>query len=53
MKNNDRYNAVGALNTIMKLTGASMDKPQTAIQINGSEDGKVVVNFGFNNIDEE
>ena len=53
MKNNDRYNAVNALNTLMKLTGASMDKPQTAIQINGSEDGKVVVNFGFNNIDEE
>ena len=53
MKNNDRYNAVGALNTLMKLTGASMERPQTAIQINGSEDGKVVVNFGFNNIDEE
>lgn len=53
MKNNDRYNAVGALNTLMKLTGASMERPQTAIQINGSEDGKVVVNFGFNNINEE
>lgn len=53
MKNNDRYNAVNALNTLMKLTGASMDKPQTAIQINGSEDGKVVVNFGFSNNENE
>ena len=48
MKNNDRFNANNALANLMKLTGASMDKPQTAIQINGSEDGKVIVNFGFN-----
>ena len=53
MKNNDRFNANNALANLMKLTGASMDKPQTAIQINGSEDGKVIVNFGFNKDDNE
>lgn len=54
MKNNDRYNAIGALNTLMKLTGVSMDKPQTAIQINGGgSDGKVIVNFGFSNNERE
>jgi hypothetical protein len=52
IKNNDRYNAIGALNTLMKLTGASMDKPQTAIQINGSDEGNITINFGFNNEDE-
>jgi hypothetical protein len=47
----DRYNALGALDKILKLGG--IDKPQTAIQINGSNDGKVVVNFGFSNNEEE
>lgn len=43
----DRIAALNAIDKIMKLGG--MDKPQTAIQINGSDDGKVVVNFGFGN----
>lgn len=48
MAANDRYNALNALDKLMKLTGVANDKkPSTAIQINGSEDGKVVVNFGF------
>jgi hypothetical protein len=48
----DRYNALGALDKILKLGG--IDKPQTAIQINGGgSDGKVVVNFGFSNNDDD
>jgi len=43
----DRYNALGALDKILKLGG--IDKPQTAIQINGGEDGGITVNFGFSN----
>ena len=52
MKSNDRYNAVNALNTIMKLTGASMDKPQTAIQINSDKENGITINFGFNKAEE-
>ena len=41
----DRYNAIGALQGLMKLTG--IDKPaQTNVQINNSTDG-VTINFGF------
>jgi len=47
MQAGDRYSAIGALGTMIKLVGAQRDTPQTAIQINGSDDGKVVVNFGF------
>ena len=47
MKNNDRYNALNALDKIMKLTGVAVDKPQTAIQINSDKEGGVTVNFGF------
>lgn len=53
MKANDRYNALGALDKIMRLTGLAQQAPQTAIQINGGDkDGKVVVNFGFSKDDE-
>lgn len=48
MKNNDRYNALLALDKIMKLTGVANDKPQTAIQINSDKENGIVVNFGFN-----
>lgn len=51
VENDDRYNALGALDKILRLGG--IDKPQTAIQINGSNDGKVVVNFGFSNNEDE
>ncbi len=45
VENDDRGNALGALDKILKLGG--IDKPQTAIQINGGEDGGITVNFGF------
>ena len=45
----DRTNALNAIEKIMKLGG--MDKPQTAIQINGDKEG-ITVNFGFDNQDE-
>lgn len=46
IQKNDRYNAVQALNSLMKLTGVAMDKPQTNIQLNAYKEG-VVINFGF------
>lgn len=52
IKKGDMYNARGILDSMAKIF-LGTDKPQTAIQINGSEDGKVVVNFGFNNDDSE
>ncbi len=48
----DRYNAIQAVNTIMKLTGVALDKPQTNIQLNANSDG-VTINFGFNKDSEE
>lgn len=47
MKEGDRYSAIGALGTMIKLVGAAKDKPQTAIQINSDKEGGVTVNFGF------
>ena len=46
IQKNDRYNAVQALNSLMKLTGVAMDKPQTNIQLNANKEG-VTINFGF------
>lgn len=49
IKANDRYNALGAIDKIMRLTGMAQQPPQTAIQINGSDEGNITINFGFNN----
>lgn len=51
VKAGDRYNALIALDKIMKLTGIAADKPQTAVQINNNKDG-ITVNFGFINTEE-
>lgn len=51
VKANDRYNAIQAVNTIMKLTGIAMDKPQNNIQINNNKEG-ITINFGFEKTDE-
>ena len=53
MKEGDRYSAIGALGTMIKLVGAAKDKPQTAIQINSDKEGGVTVNFGFDKKDED
>lgn len=53
MKKNDRFNAIVALDKIMKLTGVANDRPQTAIQINGDKDNGIVVNFGFDKNDDK
>lgn len=45
MMHNDRYSAIGALSTMMKLVGADKSQ-QTNIQINNNTDG-VTINFGF------
>lgn len=47
LKSKDRYNAIQAINTLMKLTGVAVDKPQTAIQINSDKENGVTINFGF------
>lgn len=47
MKANDRYNALNALDKLMKLTGIANDKPSTAIQINSDKENGITVNFGF------
>ena len=46
VKCNDRYNAIQAVNTIMKLTGVAKDKPQNNIQVNANQEG-ITINFGF------
>lgn len=46
VQKNDRYNAVQAIQTIMKLTGVALDKPQNNIQLNANKDG-ITINFGF------
>ena len=54
VENDDRSNAIGALDKILKLGG--IDKPQTAIQVNNNSDG-ITINFGFSsnneNVDDE
>ena len=47
VEHNDRYNAINALQTLMKLTGVAMDKQQNNIQVNANKDG-ITINFGFN-----
>ena len=46
VKSNDRYNAVQAINTIMKLTGVAKEKQQNNIQVNANQEG-ITINFGF------
>lgn len=46
VENDDRSNALGALDKMLKLGG--IDKPQTNIQVNSGEGGGITVNFGFN-----
>jgi hypothetical protein len=53
MAANDRYNALNALDKLMKLTGVANDKPSTAIQINSDKEGGVTVNFGFDKKEDE
>lgn len=45
LKDKDRMNANKALDGLAKLIAGNT--PQTAIQINGTKDGSVMVNFGF------
>ena len=51
VEHGDRYSAIGAIQTLMKLTGVALDKPQTAIQINNNKEG-ITINFGFNKQEE-
>jgi len=49
VQNNDRYNALIAIDKIMKLTGVG--QPQNNIQVNANKEG-VTINFGFNKEEE-
>lgn len=46
VEHNDRYNAINALQTLMKLTGIALDKQQNNIQVNANKEG-ISINFGF------
>lgn len=52
VEHNDRYNALIALDKIMKLTGCALDKQQNNIQLNATSSG-VTINFGFKKDEEE
>lgn len=52
VEHNDRYNALIALDKIMKLTGCALDKQQNNIQLNATSSG-VTINFGFKKDSEE
>lgn len=52
IQNNDRYNALIALDKIMKLTGVAQDKPQNNIQVNANKEG-IKISFGFTNDENE
>lgn len=47
IKKGDIYNARGILDSMSRIFGIEKKKPDTAIQINGSSDGNLVVNFGL------
>lgn len=50
IQNNDRYNALIAVDKIMKLTGVG--QPQNNIQVNANKEG-VTINFGFSQKEKE
>lgn len=52
VEHGDRYNALIALDKVMKLTGCAIDKQQNNIQLNATSSG-VTINFGFNKEDSE
>ncbi len=53
VEHGDRYNALIALDKVMKLTGCAIEKQQqNNIQLNATSSG-VTINFGFNNKEEE
>lgn len=51
IEKNDRYNALIALDKIMKLTGVAIQQPQT--QVNLKSDGNISISFGFNKEERE
>lgn len=51
IQNNDRYNALIAVDKIMKLTGVGQPQQQNNIQVNATKEG-ITINFGFNKEEE-
>lgn len=52
IQNNDRYNALIAVDKIMKLTGVGQPQQQNNIQVNANKEG-IKISFGFNKDEEE
>lgn len=52
IQNNDRYNALIAVDKIMKLTGVGQPQQQNNIQVNASKEG-ITINFGFKKDEDE
>lgn len=48
IKKGDLYNAKGILDSMARIFGIERQMPANAIQINGKDDGKIEINFGFN-----
>lgn len=48
IQNNDRYNALIAVDKIMKLTGVGQPNQQNNIQVNANKEG-IKISFGFTN----
>ena len=48
IQNNDRYNALIAVDKIMKLTGVGQPQQQNNIQVNANKEG-IKISFGFTN----
>lgn len=52
VQNNDRYNALIAVDKIMKLTGVGQPQQQNNIQVNANKEG-IKISFGFNKDEDE
>lgn len=48
IRKGDLYNAKGILDSMARIFGIERQQPMNAIQINGKDDGKIEINFGFN-----
>jgi len=47
MKKGDLFNARATLDSMSRIFGIERTAPTNAIQINGKDDGKIEINFGF------
>ena len=53
VKKGDIYNARGILDSMSRIFGVEKKIPDTAIQINSSQENGITINFGFNDEDKK